>query len=256
MEKKKLESLLIEYIDGGLTSPERVEVENLLSENEEIRQLYEELREVIDVMQKTEPLELHPGHEKIFENNLKKEIEAQSPKTVFFSPVIYRVAAAVALMMLGLTGGYWLNKNVQNERELAALKKEMAETKQTMMAMLNNSQSASQRMQGVNVALNIASPDDDVVVALEKAMKSDPNTNVRLVALEALSKFSAEPSIRKILIESLSDQDDPMVQIALIQLMVSLKEKGVVNDLEKIIEDDKSIEAVKDEAHTGIIKLS
>ncbi len=256
MEKERLESLLIEYIDGGLTSTEREEVENLLTENKEARQLYDELNEVIKGMQKTEPLELHPGHEKIFENNLKNEFVFFCPKTVFFSPLIYRVAAAVALIMLGLTGGYWLNQNAQNERELAALKKEMAETKQTMMTMLNNSQSASQRMQGVNVALNITSPDDDVVVALEKAMKSDPNTNVRLAALEALSKFSGDPSIRRILIESLSKQDDPMVQIALIQLLVSLKEKGVVNDLEKIIEDDKSIEAVKDEAYTGIIKLS
>ncbi|MEQ9415520.1 MAG: HEAT repeat domain-containing protein, partial [Cyclobacteriaceae bacterium] len=181
---------------------------------------------------------------------------SQQSKTIFFRPVIYRAAAGIALVLLGLAGGYWLNKTGQQERELAALRKEMEATKQTMMAMLGNDQSASQRMQGVSVALTISSPDSDVVIALEKTMMSDPNTNVRLAALEALSKFVQEASIRKILTESLSKQDDPMVQIALIQLLVNLKERGVVNDLEKIIENDKSIDAVKDEAYTGIIKLS
>jgi flagellar basal body-associated protein FliL len=256
MEKEKLESLLIEYIDGTLSTPKSIEVEKLLLEDKEVSRLYEELKEVMGAMDEAESLDLNPGHERMFEISLKKEIEGQHPKTIFFRPVIYRAAAAVALIMVGLAGGFWLNKNIQNEKELAALRKEMEVTKQTMMAMLNNDQSASQRMQGVNVALTISSPDSDVVIALEKAMMSDPNTNVRLAALEALSKFAREPAIRKILIESLSKQDDPMVQIALIQLLVNLKEKGVVNDLEKIIESDKSIEAVKDEAYTGIIKLS
>jgi hypothetical protein len=256
MEKEKLESLLIEYIDGTLSTAKSTEVEKLLLEDKEVSRLYEELKEVMCAMDEAESLDLNPGHERMFEISLKKEIEDQHPKTIFFRPVIYRAAAAVALIMLGLAGGFWLNKNIQNEKELAALRKEMEVTKQTMMAMLNNDQSASQRMQGVNVALTISSPDSDVVIALEKAMMSDLNTNVRLAALEALSKFAQEPSIRKILIESLSKQDDPMVQIALIQLLVNLKETGVVNDLEKIIENDKSIEAVKDEAYTGIIKLS
>lgn len=256
MEKEKLESLLIEYIDGALSSEASAEVEKLLAENKDAMLLHKELKEVMDAMDEAELLNINPGHKKMFERNLKKEIEVQHSKTIFFRPVIYRAAAAVALVMLGIVGGYWLNKSNQNEKELAALRKEMDTTKQTMMTMLNNDQSASQRMQGVNVALTISSLDSDVVMALEKAMMSDPNTNVRLAALEALSKFIQESTIRKKLIESLSKQSDPVVQIALIQLLVGIKEKGVVNDLEKIIENDKNIEAVRDEAYTGIIKLS
>lgn len=87
-------------------------------------------------------------------------------------------------------------------------------------------------------------------------MMSDPNTNVRLAALDALGQFAHEPSIRKMLVRSLSSQDDPMVQIALIQLLVGLKEKAVITDLEKIIKSDDAMDAVKDEAYTGILKLS
>jgi HEAT repeat protein len=132
----------------------------------------------------------------------------------------------------------------------------MAETKQMMLAMMSNDQSANQRMQGVNVALTISKADDEIVNALARTMLKDPNTNVRLAALEALSNFIQDPKVKLLLTNSLSKQDDPIVQISLIQLLVKIKEKNVVKDLEKIIEDDKNIQAVKDEAYTGILKLS
>jgi HEAT repeat protein len=124
-----------------------------------------------------------------------------------------------------------------------------------MMAMMDNNQSASQRIQGVNVALTIKA-DDEVVKALAKRMNEDANTNVRLAALDALSKFHQEPGVRRILIDALSTQKDPMVQIALIQLMVKMKETGIVNDLKRIVDDEESMKAVKDEAYSGLLKLS
>ncbi|HOO11218.1 MAG TPA: HEAT repeat domain-containing protein [Cyclobacteriaceae bacterium] len=256
MEKEKLESLLIDYIDGGLTAAARAGVEQLLSTDKAAMQLYKELKEVTLAMQEAPSLDREAGHERIFEANVKKELAAWYPSRVFLRPVFYRVAAAIALVIAGLAGGYWLHKGNQNARELAALRKEVEETKQTMMAMLSDGQSASRRMQGVNVAFTLSAPDDDVVNALGKAMMSDPNTNVRLAALDALGQFAHEPSIRKMLVRSLSSQDDPMVQIALIQLLVGLKEKAVITDLEKIIKSDDAMDAVKDEAYTGILKLS
>ena len=54
----------------------------------------------------------------------------------------------------------------------------------------------------------------------------------------------------------MSTQKDPVVQIALIQMLVKLKENGVVNQLEKLTKDGSVMKAVKDEAYTGILKLS
>jgi HEAT repeat protein len=106
------------------------------------------------------------------------------------------------------------------------------------------------------VALTYERADDDVVDALVKTMNEDKNTNVRLAALDALSKFHQDANVRKALISSLAKQDDPVVQIALIQLMVKMKEKGVLKDLNRIIEDNNTIKPVKDEAYSGILKLS
>ena len=166
------------------------------------------------------------------------------------------MAAGLVLVMAGIGIGYWVNKNQQREDELLALKKEIQTTKQMMLVMMDNQQSASQRIQGVNVALKNDKADDEVVRALSKMMNEDPNTNVRLAALDALSKFREEPLVRKELIQSLSMQKDPVVQIALIQLMVRMKEKGAAKDLERIIDDNETMKAVKDEAYSGLLKLS
>lgn len=257
MEREKLEALLIDYIDGNLSTADTAIVNQLLIESNEAQQLHKELKEVMDLMDRSMTLEVLHGHETTFASNLKAELDIKEDvKVVRFQPAILRVAAAIALVAIGVAGGFWINRNYQHEQELAALRKEMMETKQLMMAMLTNGQSASKRMQGVTVAMTISTADDEVVKALADALTHDSNTNVRLAALEALSQFIDEPQVRRIIISSLSTQDDPMVQIALIQLLVKLKEKNVVNELEKIINDDKNIQAVKDEAYTGIIKLS
>ncbi|NOT74661.1 MAG: HEAT repeat domain-containing protein [Cyclobacteriaceae bacterium] len=257
MEKEKIESMLIDYIDGTLNDTERSIIEAEIAKSEEVRKLYNQLRKVlgaIDLSGKLEPgLRLRNSFEKALEEEIAKE---KPTKTIFFQPTFYRAAAAVVLILSGVAIGVVVSNNLQRENEMAVLRKQIEDNKQMMLGMMDNQQSASQRIQGVNVALKIDRADNDVVRALAKRMNEDPNTNVRMAALDALSKFHQEPLVRKILIESLGQQKDPVVQIALIQLMVRMKEKGAVKDLEKIIDDNKSMEAVKDEAYTGILKLS
>ncbi len=258
MDKEKLESLLIDYIDGKLTEADKSILEQELAQNTEASQLYQQLREVMSAMEKSEKLEPGARLRVSFDNLLREEIAKQkSSRTIsLFQPTVYRMAAGLVLVMAGIGIGYWVNKNQQREDEMLALKREVQATKQMMLVMMDNQQSASQRIQGVNVALKIDKADDEVVRALAKMMNEDPNTNVRLAALDALSKFREEPLVRKELIQALSIQEDPVVQIALIQLMVRMKEKGATKDLERIIDDNETMKAVKDEAYSGLLKLS
>jgi hypothetical protein len=257
MEKELLEGMLIDYIDGTLSESDRAKVEQELANNADAYRLYEQLREVIVAMDKSKKLEPRSGMKASFEQALREEMSKQKEgKTILFRPAIYRAAAAILLVITGVAIGNWISKNQQREQQIAALEKEVLETKRMMLMMIDNQQSASQRIQGANVALRITKADDEVVSALVKTMNEDPNTNVRLAALEALSKFHEQPHVRKALIESLARQKDPVVQIALIQLMVQMKEKDAVKGLENIIEDSETMKAVKDEAYTGLLKLS
>lgn len=254
---EKLETQLIDYIDGKLPEAEMKAVEQELMQNKEAFKVYEQLKEVIQVMNKAASLDPSPKLKQDFDQLLQSEIISHKRhKVILFQPAFYRVAAAVALLIVGGGIGFWISKQNDQQQEIAKIKKEMEATKLMMMSLIDNNQSASQRILGVNVALTIQNADDEVVKALATRMNEDPNTNVRLAALDALSKFHQEPHVRKILIESLSRQKDPMVQIALIQLMIEIKEKAVINDLKRIVDDEGSMNAVKDEAYSGLMKLS
>jgi hypothetical protein len=251
MEKEKLETLLIDYIDGRLTEGERRDVEQQLKANAETFQMYEQLKEVIQAMQKSVKIEPSMKLRSRFEQMLhEEESQLKRGKVVFFQPAFYRVAAAIAFVVLGGSIALLLVNQNRQARELAA-------TKEALINMLDNQSSASTRVRGATVAYNdIEKADDEIVNALVNAMNEDPNTNVRLAALEALSKFHSQPHVRKALIASLATQKDPVVQIALIRLMVDMKEKDVTKELEKISTDEETLQAVKDEAQAGILRLS
>lgn len=260
MNKEELESLLIDYFDGNLNEVDGKRAEQVLT-NPETYALYEQLKEVLEVMDRSASLEPNPRLRKVFDELIHDELRMQkSAKVMAIQPVIYRVAAAIAFLVVAGIGGYWVVQNQKAQadqaRELAEVKKEMEATKHMMLSLMSNDQSASQRISGVTVAYKFEKTDDEIVKVLVKTMHEDPNTNVRLAALEALGKFQTEPEVRKALIHSLSVQKDPMVQIALIQLLVTMKEKGVVKDLERLTKDKTIMKAVKDEAYSGILKLS
>jgi hypothetical protein len=259
MDKENLEGLLIDYIDGRLGQSETAELEHILATDSHAKMLYNQLVQLNRVIEHASELSPSKKLAASFQHMLDEEqraVAGNRGRQVFFSPMLSRVAAAIVLVMAGVTIGYFINQTNQQTEQLAKLEMEMRETRALMISKMDNQLSASQRMQGVNVAMNFETADDEVLRALARTMNSDPNTNVRLAAVEALGRFHEEPAVKKELISSLSTQSDPLVQIALIQLLVRIKEKAVINQLNEIIESDSSIKEVKDEAYTGILKLS
>lgn len=256
MEREKLESMLIEYIDGNLEERDRFLIEAELERNQEAKAFYDQLKEVMLMMSDTPQLTPSEALKNSFEHFLSQEVKKPKSKSVAMIPMFYRIAAGfILLMVVGVTT-YWVRKDMQNQARIDRMEEQLNASKRMMMALLNNEYSASTRMQGVSVAYEMNNPDDEIVRILVKTLNSDPNTNVRLAALDALSKFSSEDGVRKSLIESLSTQKDPIIQIALIQLMVKMKEKTVIKQLEEFTKDNKMMKAVKDEAYSGIFKLS
>lgn len=264
MEKERLEELIIDYIDNRLNAIDRQMIEQELLTNATARKLYHELSEVIRAIEQSTPFEPSKAQRKNFEEMLSREIKtSRSDKVVWFTPSLYRAAAAVALLVVGVSLGFWISKYNAQQESLADLKDEMEvarkqieDTKHMMLTMLGNENSASQRIKGLNVAIGLPDADEEIVTVLFNTLQNDPNTNVRLAALDALARFQQDPGVRKQLIGSLQSQRDPMVQIRLIQLMVDMKEKSIVDDLQEIIDDQSTMKAVKDEAYSGILKLS
>jgi len=256
MDNEKIESMLIDYIDGVLSEDEQQQIIQMLSTREEVHRQYLQLKQVMDAMNNAAPISPSADLQANFNRALQREIGQTKPVVTLQRSTFYRIAASVALLIVGGGIGFWVNTYYKQQAQLESMRREMDATKHALLMMMDNRQSASQRLQGVNVACKMEQTDDEIVNTLVRAMNEDPNTNVRLAALDALRKFHQQPHVRKALIASLAIQKDPVVQIALIRLMVDMKEKEVVNQLQRITNDAETLPAVKDEAHAGILRLS
>ena len=218
---------------------------------------FQQKKELMSNIDRTSTLEHTSTLKSNFEKSLQQEIlNSNQGRQIFFQPMVLRIAAGFVFLIASVAILFWVNKNYEQQKEIARLREEMDSTKRMMMAMMTNPQSASQRMLGVAASYQIEQPDDEIVNALLKTMNEDPNTNVRLAALEALSTFHQQAHVRTALIAALAKQKDPVVQISLIRLMIEMKEKSVIRELDRITRDKESIKAVKDEAYSGLLKLS
>ena len=209
MDQERLNSMIIDYIDGKLNTVDKQFIEQELVNNADAYKLYEQLREVMHTIEKAEQLEPSAKLKEKFDDFLQSEIGQQKTKTVFFTPVWYRVAAAVALLVVGGGVGYWISQQNRNKQEILALQMEIETVRRLALAQMNNDESASQRMLGIMAvyeSVQTNKPDDEIVDALVTTMNTDGNSNVRLAAIEALSKFTEEEKVRKALVQSLSAQ--------------------------------------------------
>ena len=145
---------------------------------------------------------------------------------------------------------------IRKQALFAKLKTErLSSEKRVMFAGLNNMESPASRITAASGVYKLKNTGNDVVDALVKTLNNDPNTNVRLAALDGLARFYRDGYVRKKLVASLKKQQDPLVQITLINLLTRMRESGILEELDKIVNDENTQKAVKDCAYSGIIQL-
>jgi hypothetical protein len=167
-----------------------------------------------------------------------------------------QLATALLLFVVGLGMGRWLPPRDRGTVEMAHLRDELRDMRQLVALSLLQQQSASERLKGVNWSYQIAQPDDRVVTALLETLNSDPNVNVRLGAVDALEQLAGHPGVRASLVQSLPRQESPIVQVALIDLLVELKERRSAEVLRKLVHDNRLHKAVRARAEIGLKQIS
>ena len=172
------------------------------------------------------------------------------------------VQFGIALFMLLLGGliGTRINRSVEESPretsigEIAQLRGEVLAMSRMLAVSLLQQQSASERLRGVSLSYKAGESDPEVLSALLRALKYDPNVGVRLAALDALSRAMDEPGVRQELLKDLPKQS-PLVQIAMVDLMVEAGEKQSV-DVFKQMSKDKNVNAtVKKRIEEGMKQL-
>ena len=160
---------------------------------------------------------------------------------------VFQLGLALACLAAGIVLGPRLRRN-----ELAQLRSEIQSTRRLVTISMLQQQSPSQRLQGVSFSYELQEPDPDVIQALLLTLDTDPNVNVRLAAVDALGQFPDLPEVRRGLVDSFQRQTSPLMQIALIDLLVPAPDPDLAAMLQRVAEDPKLHESVRQRAQWGL----
>lgn len=253
MKLDKVEALLQKYYEGETTVAEERELQAFFRET---ASLPDHLKPHAAPFQYYSQQQNEQPDEELSDDVLFEKIEQQEPKgrQLFFPSwqdftPYWRVAAGILLVL----GAFWAGSQYRQgtapepSAEIAALREEVQEMKKA----LATSASASERIQLVSQEFESEQPDEVIEVLIE-TMNQDPNVNVRVAATEALYKFHDKPEVRHALVESLRWQKDPLMQLTLIDMLVSIKEKEAVTELEDLTKRKDLLPIVKDKAAEGL----
>lgn len=168
----------------------------------------------------------------------------------------YQFSMALLFLVVGVAAGIFLNSSGQNGAQLAMLQDEVQDIQQTLAISLLDRPSAGERLQGVSLSSRMDNPNAKTLEALLYTLNNDKNVNVRLAAVDALYLFHNYPGVKEGLLRSLEYQPSPLVQVALIDLIVNMRERQAVDALRLLVEDEKLNPDVKEYAERGLQQLS
>ena len=160
------------------------------------------------------------------------------------------------MLIIGIVAGSRMQTAPSNDKELAQLHEEVRDMGRLLTVSLLQQQSASERLRGVSMSYQAEQHDPEVETALLHTLKYDPNVNVRLAALDAISKSVSQNALRQELLQSLPNQPSPLLQIAIIDLMVQNHATESLDIFKRMMQNPEINVSVKKKIQQSIQQLS
>jgi len=175
-------------------------------------------------------------------------------------PAIQFAVAAVLFLIGGFLGSQ-IDRRIEKQAnggsssEIAQLRGEVEAMSRMLAVSLMQQPSASERIRGASMSADLDSPDKQIINTLLTALNEDPNINVRLAAADALTRYGLDPLVRKGVIESLSRQKSPLVQVALVDALVQMQDTQSKPVIAQMLKEPKLNAAVKKKMEEALKQL-
>lgn len=166
------------------------------------------------------------------------------------------VVWACLFLICGFLIGRHTERGNTNTAQIQAISDELAATRQMVALSMLQQQSASQRLEGVSWSTRLQQPEPKIIGALFHTLRNDSSVDVRLAALDALSRYAGRPEIREQLIDALESRQSPLVQIALIDLLVDQHDANILPEFKRLQQTPKIDPTVKKRVDWGIQQLN
>lgn len=259
---EKYEQLIADYLQGNLDEEGMKQVDELIASGEidfidfrTMEQLYDEM----DMVQTPEPstamsqnfyamLEQEKANSKPSLSNVISEKLQELVRYV----TMPRLAYAFVLL---IAGGFIGAQIGSNDDEIEELTSEMQTMRQMMMVSLLEGPSTTDRLRAVNISSELPMVDERAIRALLFTLNNDESINVRVQAIEALSRWGNDDLVREGLVRSISKQQSDIVIVELADAMVELGVRSSAQEFEKLMEENDFAPATKQKVETTIASL-
>lgn len=244
MTEDEMASLALKYVSGDLSAADPIDPDVKIK-LDELRAMWQDLENL--------PIpKPGPALRAQFYQKLNRYSGQQS---WWQRSLVMQIAAGLTLFLAGLGVGQ-LHRSKQALTEVAELRTQVEGLRQTVALSLMDKQSASSRLQGVEWSSQVNQPDQELLTALLATLNHDQNINVRLAALEALEKFTSDINVRKALEQSISTQQSPLVQIAMIDALVHIRDNAAAAKFQQLSTNSELNSVVRQRAQWAVQKLS
>jgi hypothetical protein len=273
MSCEKIREQFVDYLTGDLDEPSLVQVRAHLADCSRCREELESLSAIwtrLGVLPREEPSAalrhrfydmLGAYREGLNKESVRSRLSQAASRwigSVMPRRPVYQMALSVLLLAAGVGGGLLLSGRARSAAniEIATLRQEVNDMRQMAAVSLLKQTSPSERLMGVSWSARLEQPDRTMLEALLDTLNHDPNANVRLAAVDALYLFYNHPLVKEGLVHSIAQQTSPLVQIALINLLVEIRERRATDALRTLIQNKKLNPQVKKRAEQGLALLS
>ena len=257
MDCRKIQDHLVDYSEHNLSGFENDTIEEHLQSCEacqkelsQIKALLTDFSEV-SIDQPSSNLRLN------FEKALVKEKELSNNTIITLNSnngwkSYLKIAASIALLISAFLFGKY-QQTSKHTVEVAELKNESLNMKETAVLALMENKSASKRIKGVQFTEEFLEPDSAIVSALVDRMLNDENINVRLTAVNTLERFISSEDVKNGYIKALETEKDPAIQITIIQLLVKIQEKKALRPMQELLEQEETQPFIKEEIRSILL---
>ncbi len=269
MKCEQAKNRMIDALKPDLTPQELAPLDEHLRVCASCRQEMDELRATWQSVAALADEEPGPGLREKFYAGLQRELLAAEPPPPVVSPArtvrkkwlpalidfrpAWQFAATLLLLGIGFAGGYFYQR--PSRENLQQVQRQADQIRSELSLVMLERSSAGDRLQGVRQCAQLSAPDDRLIDRLLEIVNADDNIHVRLAAVDALYLFGDRPEVRQGVTRALSSQNAPLMQVALIDLLVSWREKQAAASLKALSENGRLDPQVQARAKEGLVKL-
>jgi len=216
MNCEESKNLMAISVYGRLTASEKDQLKAHLSECPRCAHIYEKVEKLNYLFDYKENISL-PDKEKSWQIISAKAFGRQCGLLERFTPrkIAFQFSFALLLLVVGFGAGFFAHSGGRRSAEIAQLRQEVLQIREITAASLIQQESLSVRLRELGLASQLAQVDQGLQGILLRTLGGETSFPSRPASIDDPYAYLTDPSARKKLIQSLSEQTSPLVDIAL-----------------------------------------